>query len=234
MHKKHLYSVGKLLAVGVWLFPLAAQANPPAGSDLDKVAVVDKTVATAGAKNKDWSLELSSGAVFSNIRSAHLDGYTYLPINLTAALKLDEIGANEAYGGIFRGYPEFFFRGYWNQIVSGHEHRIIGVTFGPRYNFVQPGWKLVPFVEAGVGVGFIDSNPIHGPGGHNDRPHGLGQDFNFTFTVALGTRYDINDTWYVRAAVFYQHFSNAGLSEPGRNNRAIDAVGPEFAVGANF
>jgi opacity protein-like surface antigen len=231
MYKKYSSLVGMLLAVGALLSPMTTQAgtDATASSDLDKV-----NKAAVCAKNKDWSLELGSGAAFSNVRADNLDDYTCVPVNLTASLKIDEASLDNFCGGIFRGYTEFFFRGYWNQIVNGPENRIVGASFGPRYNFVQPGWKVVPFAEAGVGFGFIDSNPTYGTGGHNDHPRGMGQDFNFTFSVAIGARYDIDDTWYVRTSVFYQHFSNAGLSEPTHNNRAIDSVGPELAIGANF
>jgi opacity protein-like surface antigen len=227
MHRKLVHFCGLCLAITAGL-PLAARAGTDL--DLDKVVVVN----TPAAGEKEWSLELGSGAAFSNVRDSKLDGYTYVPVNLTASLKIDDASLDDICGGVFRGYTEFFFRGYWNQITSGHENRIVGASFGPRYNFVQPGWKVVPFVEAGVGFGFADSDPTHGAGGHNDQAHGLGQDFNFTFSVAVGARYDLNDTWYLRLAAFYQHFSNAGLSEPGHNNRAIDAAGPELAIGANF
>jgi opacity protein-like surface antigen len=220
---KHSLLVGAiLLFASAWLTPLAAQA----GNDLDKVA-------TANPKTHDWSLEVGSGAAFSNVRMSHLDSYTYVPINLTFSLKIDELSLNNSFGGIFCGYTEFFFRGYWNQITHGPEHRIVGASFGPRYNFVQPGWKLVPFVEGGVGFGFIDSNPTYGA--HPwDNPRGMGQDFNFTFSVAVGVRYDFSENYYLRLSAFYQHFSNAGLSEPAHNNRAIDAIGPELSFGANF
>ncbi|MDR0534639.1 MAG: acyloxyacyl hydrolase [Verrucomicrobiales bacterium] len=237
MHNKHSHLLGMLLAAGALLSPLAANADTGAGKtgnmDVDKVVV---SGTKAACSDKDWSLEFGSGAAFSNVRDSKLDGYTYVPIDLTASLKIDDVSLDDFCGGIFRGYTEFFFRGYWNQMVHSPagENHMVGASFGPRYNFVQPGWKIVPFAEAGVGFGFLDSNPTYGPGGHTDNPHGMGQDFNFTFSVAIGARYDIDETWYLRVAAFYQHFSNAGLSEPYHDNRAIDAVGPELSVGARF
>ena len=224
MQSKYSYLFVILIAVGALLSPLAAKA----GGDLDKICTKQQNVC-----DKDWSIELGSGAAFSNVRESRLDGYTYVPVNLTASLKIDEVSLDDFCGGVFRGYTEFFFRGYWNQITSGHENRIAGASFGPRYNFVQPGWKIVPFVEAGVGFGFADSNPTYGPGGYRDNEHGLGQDFNFLFSVSVGARYDIDETWYLRAAFFYQHFSNADMSSP-ISNRAIDAIGPELSIGMNF
>ena len=96
---------------------------------------------------------------------------------------------------------------------------------GPRYNFVQPGWKIIPFIEGGVGFGFADSNPEAG---------GLGQDFNFSFEIAAGVKYQINCNWFLRLAAQYQHMSNAGLSDPPNPNHPIDALGPILSVGYAF
>lgn len=65
------------------------------------------------------------------------------------------------------------------KITHGPESRIVGLDFGPRYNFVQPGWKVVPFVGAMVGFGFADTQDYPNPA----VPYGLGQDFNFKFSV---------------------------------------------------
>jgi len=72
-----------------------------------------------------------------------------------------------------------------------------------------------------VGLGFADSNPQAG---------GLGQDFNFSFEVAAGAKYQINCDWFLRLAVQYQHVSNAGLSDPPNPNHPIDSLGPILSV----
>jgi opacity protein-like surface antigen len=174
----------------------------------------------------DWTVELGSGATFSNVRSGEPNrAYTIVPIDLTASLKLDDVSLDNVAGGIFRGYSEFFFQGQYEQIVRGPEHHYEGIMVGPRYNFVQPGWKIIPFVEGGVGLGFADSNPQQG---------GLGQDFNFSFEASAGAKYLINCNWFLRLAVTYQHMSNAGLSDPPNPNRPIDALGPLLSVGYAF
>jgi opacity protein-like surface antigen len=138
---------------------------------------------------------------------------------------VDDVSLDHFLGGWLRGYTEFYFRGDYQQIVHGPENRFESIMVGPRYNFVQPGWKIVPFVEGGVGLGFADSNPTWG---------GLGQDFNFTFDAAAGVRYDINCDFFVRLAVQYQHVSNAGLSEPQFPNHPIDELGPKISFGYSF
>jgi len=193
-----------------------------AGSDLKEIT----PPSCCSCSEKDWTLELGAGAAWSNVRSGEPNrSYTLVPLSLTASLKLDDVSLDHELGGWLRGYTEFYFRGDYDQIVHGPETHYEGFMAGPRYNFVQPGWKIIPFVEGGVGFGFADSNPEQG---------GLGQDFNFTFEAAAGARYDISKDFFVRLAVQYQHVSNAGLSEPQTPNHPIDALGPKLSFGYSF
>jgi len=197
-----------------------ALSRAVAGTDM-KADGVTPTLGT----DHDWTVELGSGVTFSNVRSGQPNqAYTLIPITLTASLKLDDVGLDNYLGGWLRGYSEFFFRTDYQQIVRGPETHVEDLMVGPRYNFVQPGWKIIPYAEGGVGIGFADSNPKGG---------GLGQDFNFSFLVGAGAKYQINDDWFVRLGVEYQHFSNAGLSDPVPNH-PIDALGPKLSVGYSF
>ena len=191
-----------------------------AGTDMKEI-----TPPAVGA-DKDWTIELTSGSLFSNVRDpAPVKGYTLIPIVATASLKLDDVGLDNFMGGWLRGYSEFYFSGGYYQIVSGPEHHFEGIMVGPRYNFVQPGWKIIPFISGGVGFGFIDSKPQLG---------GMGQDFNFSFETSAGFKYLITDEWFARLAIEYKHISNAGMSEPTNPNNPIDALGPQLSVGYAF
>jgi hypothetical protein len=187
---------------------------------------------------KDWRIELNSGVLFSNVREDNDSetGYTLIPNALTAGMRLDDVSLDNVMGGVLRGNMEFIFRADGIAVTHGPESRLLGLSVGPRYNFVQPGWKIVPFVEGPVGFLFADSNPIilGTPGSKTAGQHGLGQDFNFMFGVAVGARYDITDTYFIRLAIQYLHVSNAGLSEPGRKNQPIDAIGPQLGIGYGF
>jgi opacity protein-like surface antigen len=193
-----------------------------AGTDMKEI-----TPPQVSADSKDWTVELASGALFSNVRdSAPVRGYTLIPIVFTASLKLDDVGLDNYLGGWLRGYSEFYFSGGYYPIVSGPpEKHFEGIMVGPRYNFVQPGWKIIPFIGAGVGVGFIDSKPQYG---------GMGEDFNFSFETSAGFKYLISDDWFMRAAIEYKHISNAGMSEPTNPNNPIDALGPQISAGYAF
>ncbi len=178
----------------------------------------------------DWAVEVGTGVQWSNVRVGGQDGYTLVPGTLTAALKLDDVSLEDRAGGILRGYSEFLFQGYGTALTTSPTgaSRIFGFNVGPRYNFVQPGWKWVPYVQGLVGLGFADSNAVVDKNGN---PHGLGEDTNFSFGVGVGVRYDLNESWFVRGGAAYTHYSNAGLSEPSHPNRPIDALGPMIAVG---
>jgi len=149
--------------------------------------------------------------------------YHVAPQILSLHWQLDEVG-NE---GWLRGNTEFIFGGYFTPVIQGVESRYTGGLFGPRYNFVQPGSEWVPYLESRVGFGFTDSRA-------DQRGKGQGQDFFFTFTVGMGTRYLINDHAQVSLGVIYQHISNAGLSEPERINHGLDTLGPILSLSYAF
>ena len=195
----------------------------------DDATPVAKAPPAAAAMDQDWSIEIGSGFLVADVRT-DLPGYTMVPADLTAAMRIDDDSLDNFLDGIVRGHTEFLFRGFGYGVIHGIESRFTGVNFGPRYNFVQPGWKWVPFVEGFVGLAFSDSQGLTITRGQV----GQGQDFAFNFGIALGTRYDINDAWFVRFTGVYSHVSNAGLSDPERKNRAMDAAGPEVSLGYRF
>jgi len=143
------------------------------------------------------------------------------PQILSLRWQLDDVG-NE---GWRRGNTEWVFSGYYSPVFEGPEDYFSGAIFGPRYNFVQDGWDFVPYVESRVGVGFTNSGTVVGA---------QGQDFMFTFAVGLGVRYLINDRLEVSLGALYQHYSNAGLSEPARQNNGLDALGPVLGLNWKF
>jgi opacity protein-like surface antigen len=216
---------GKITALAcVAVMALLSLPRATAGTEMKQVDTKDMATDKC-CSEKDWTIELSSGVSFSNVRSGQPNqSYTIVPIQLTASLKLDDVSLDDFAGGIFRGYTEFYFSGQYEQVVHGTENHYEGLMVGPRYNFVQKGWPIIPYVEGGVGIGFADSNAAAG---------GLGQDFNFSFSAGAGAKYLINDTWFARLGVEYQHMSNAGLSDPVPN-RPIDELGPKISIGYAF
>jgi opacity protein-like surface antigen len=204
-----------------------SMSQASAGTEMKQSDMKEITPPSCGScGEKDWTIELGSGVAWSNVRSGQPNqAYTVVPVSLTASLKLDDVSLDNFLGGWLRGYSEFYFRGDYEQIVHGPENHFEDFMVGPRYNFVQPGWKIIPYVEGGVGIGFADSKPQLG---------GLGQDFNFTFLAGAGAKYLLTDDFSVRLGVEYQHVSNAGLSEPTNPNHPIDELGPKLSFGYSF
>lgn len=179
-------------------------------------------VQTKVTSPKLWSAEFFSGVSAGNVRVQENVGYTMVPIGISFSRAMDDVSLTDWR----RGYTEFVGNGYYTAVVNGPESRIAGLNFGPRYNFVQESLgKFTPFIEANVGIGFADSNPSQ---------DGLGTDFNFSFGVGTGVKYNIDDTKFIRLTATYDHYSNAGMSEPYANNNPIDSAGFKIGVGFNF
>ncbi len=216
----------KLALACVALVAVFSMPRAVAGTEMKPVDPKDISCTDKCCSEKDWTIELGSGVSFSNVRSGQPNQpYTIIPISLQASLKLDDVSLDNVAWGVLRGYSEFYFEGQYEQIVHGPENHYEGLMVGPRYNFVQKGWPIIPYIEGGVGIGFADSNPAAG---------GLGQDFNFSFSAGAGAKYNLCNDFYVRLGVEYQHMSNAGLSEPEHPNHPIDELGPKLSFGYSF
>jgi hypothetical protein len=147
--------------------------------------------------------------------------YIYLPQLITVGWQLDEIGND----GWNRGNTEFLFSGMFGPTIQGPNPWFAGGLFGPRYNFIQPDWPVVPYLESRVGFMFT-----HATGA----PDSQGQDFCFSFTIGAGVRIPVMEQLSVNLGVMYQHISNGGLSEPETQNVGLDSIGPTLSVSWAF
>lgn len=129
--------------------------------------------------------------------------------------------------GFMRGYNQVYFQIMGEPFVRGLENHYFGINAGFRYNFVQPGARLVPYVSGGIGLGWVDSTKEYTAGA-------LGQDFTFNIQSTLGASYKLDDHWRLTAGIIYQHLSNAGLSEPERPNSSLNTLGPQLGATYTF
>jgi hypothetical protein len=95
---------------------------------------------------------------------------------------------------------------------------------GIRRNFVQPKWRIVPFVDGRLGLGDIDAK---GPEGVQ---YAQGQNFTFTLQLGSGVRYDFGPRFAISAGINYMHISNLYLSQPKFLNYGINVYGPMFGI----
>ncbi len=53
-------------------------------------------------------------------------------------------------------------------------------------------------------------------------------------TVTGGVLYAVSPRQKIGLSLFYEHFSNAGMSEPERHNVGLNSVGPMFEYNVSF
>ncbi|MDB6021139.1 MAG: putative exported protein [Pedosphaera sp.] len=156
-----------------------------------------------------------STALFSNIRRRgdrpnvnYVLGYAQVAYAVTAP------GDDGFFRGSFQLAPEAFAGG----IYSGPGSYLAGGTLWFRYNFVQRGWKVVPYIEGGGGGTAIDL------------PHKYdGKDFNFNLDLGAGVRWFIEPRCSLNLEYRFQHISNANLWD---HNAGVNTTGP--SVGVSF
>src|SRR4030095_6492299 len=122
-----------------------------------------------------------------------------------------------------RGYNQFYVSAIAEPIFRGIENHYFGMNLGLRYNFVRPGSRFVPYFSGGVGLGAIDSHP--------EQFGGQGQDFTFNILSAAGVSYQFSDRFSGQVGLLYQHFSNAGLTDP---NPSLNLFGPQVGLSFSF
>jgi opacity protein-like surface antigen len=122
--------------------------------------------------------------------------------------------------GWLRGNFEFVAEGFGCAIYQGSGSYIAGGTVWLRYNFVQPGWRVTPFVQGGAGLLATDT----------DREL-IGQTLNFNLDTSAGLRYHLAANWSINVEYRYQHISNAKLSD---NDIGINAHGPLVGISCFF
>jgi hypothetical protein len=173
-----------------------------------------------------WEFSLESAYTFCNVPNPFVSaymGYIRRPNPLHYSFVTQAIAARYRVTDprgpwLFRGSLQVSATMIGTAIVEGPESHFFGGAVGFRYDFVQPGARLVPYFEIRGGPGVIDSSGIK---------TGQYQDFMFTYLINAGLRYDFSPRCSVMISAVDQHFSNAGQTEEANG---IDSVG--VSVGA--
>jgi lipid A 3-O-deacylase len=107
-------------------------------------------------------------------------------------------------------------------IFEGAGSLMIGPTALVRYNFVQPDWKVVPYVQAGVGMVYTDA--------YKDRNQDeIGQALEFTPQASVGLKILLSRDWSIDVEGMYHHVSNASIAS---RNDGVNALGG--LIGATY
>jgi len=126
--------------------------------------------------------------------------------------------------GFFRGNNEFVIEVFGAPVTKGPGSYLTGGSLLWRYNFVQPGARLVPYVQ--LGAGMLDNDVYRG---HNQRE--IGEAFEFVLQGDLGLKYLINDRWAVAAEADFRHISNADFAP---RNQGLNSIGGLLQVSRFF
>lgn len=165
----------------------------------------------------NYELSLASGVMFSPIGA---DGGRPTVDYTLSGLQLGWMLSDVKGPGWFRGNWEVAAEAMGGEVFNGKGSYIVGGTLWLRYNFVQPNWRVIPYVDAGAGAEGTDMDPRL-----------IGEKFNFNLNVAAGMRCFIARNWTLNFECLYQHISNAKIS---KHDIGINAVGPMIGVSCFF
>ena len=146
--------------------------------------------------------------------------YTLVPNIASVRWQIDNIWGRS----IFRGNTDMSFSGSYTAIPRGAETRYFAFDYGIRRNFIQPRWRIVPYVEGRGGIGNINAKEPRGI------EYAQGQDMTFTLMVGSGARYSFNPRYGASAGMTYMHVSNFYLSEPKYEDFGINVYGAIVGV----
>jgi hypothetical protein len=118
--------------------------------------------------------------------------------------------------GFFRGNWEFLLTAFGGGIFDGPGDVLFGAEMPLRYNFVQPGSRLVPFVQFGGGGVYSDAAD------DDSIQHLIGTDVSFILEGGIGLRWMLNQRCAISCGIDYRHISNDGLA---RHNAGVNALG---------
>jgi lipid A 3-O-deacylase len=123
-------------------------------------------------------------------------------------------------GGLLRGSFEPIFEVNGAAAVEGFGHSFAGTALILRYNFVQPGFRIIPYVQLGAGVQYNDAY-------RDTTQTALGQALTYSLSAQAGVRYFIKPNLSLDIEGGYIHLSN--LNQSARND-GIDALGGTIGI----
>jgi hypothetical protein len=230
-YKKRIVRVLVSIFLPLLFFFSEGLSTPVSGMDSqpDPIPVSFRTETTPRAitaghviRKNQLTLQLTNGALASPVGiGPNTKAFNYSMHNLRFGWILNEPRWN---GHPLDGAVEVIAEISGSAVFEGAGSYLIGPSFHLRYNFTQPDWKIIPYVQIGAGFTFTDA--------YQDRSQrAIGQELEFTPQSSVGFRYLIDSQWSVDAEFIYHHISNAGLAD---RNLGINALGGMVGVSYFF
>jgi hypothetical protein len=145
--------------------------------------------------------------------------YNFNETDLQLGYMLPVIGSS-FYRGNFEGLADLFL---WES-TRQHEGILGGGALGLHYNFVQPGWRFVPYIGASMG---LSGNDLY----VQQSQEIIGGPFEFVLQGNLGARYFVDKNWGFLIEGGYEHVSNADIY---KRNVGVNQTGGRFGIFCTF
>jgi Lipid A 3-O-deacylase (PagL) len=124
------------------------------------------------------------------------------------------------YRGNFEGLANLFL---WES-VREHSGILGGGALGIHYNFVQPGWRFVPYIGGSLG---LSGNDLY----VQQSQRIIGGPFEFVLQANVGARYFVDKNWGFIIEGGYEHVSNNDIYP---RNVGINQTGGRFGIFCTF
>jgi len=205
------------------IFPYLPKAVAGSASILESA---NKAVVTAPTVNPDFitgwqgDLLVTEGFYSSTlVPSPRKPIFSFAETDVQLGYMLPVIGKS-FYRGNFEGLMDFFL---W---ASTREQSGIlgGGALGLHYNFVQPGWRFVPYLGASLG---LSGNDLYVDGSQKI----IGGPFEFVLQAKVGARYFISRNWGLVIEGGYEHVSNDNIYP---RNVGLNQTGGRFGLFYTF
>jgi lipid A 3-O-deacylase len=175
-------------------------------------------VAESFAKHQG-SLQLLGGAYFCpvGLGPRTTPGFNFAPIDVRLGCMIYSPCPDDC---CLRGNVEAILELTTAPIFRGSGSIIIGPTALLRYNFIQPDWRLVPYLQGGGGFTYNDA--------YRDKTQrALGQAGEFYLQATGGVHFLLHARCSLDIEGGYVHISNAGTND---RNGGINALGGSVGV----
>lgn len=165
------------------------------------------------------TLEFMTGAMFSPCGlGPTVPVYNYQQNNVRLGWMLDSPdsgGPCTEPGNPLRGNFETLLETTGSYVWESFGTYMVGITGLVRYNFVQPNWVVVPYIQGGAGIIYTNAR-------NWSNQNAIGGNWEFTPQFAGGLRFLIEDNFTFNLEGAFQHISNAGTSA---RNYGVNAYG---------
>lgn len=189
--------------------PVSTQSSSPNPDDLASYIFVEDRI----------TLEFMTGAMFSPSGIGPVvPVYNYQQNNVRLGWMLDSPDSWGPQAGLddpLRGTFEAVLEATGSYVWSSFGTYMVGVTGLVRYNFVQPNWIVVPYIQGGAGVVYTNAR------NWSDQD-AIGANVEFTPQFAGGLKFLLEKNWTFNIEGAFQHISNANTSA---RNQGVNAYG---------